>query len=388
MKALLQLLLGLCLAASAFAAGEAPPATAPVPVTRPDEGLRFNFRGAPLEQVLDYLSDAAGLVIVLDTPGPVRGTVDMWSTQPVSKTEAVSLLNHALNKNGYTATLQGRSLVISTKDYARRQDLPVRTGNDPAAIPPTADMVTQIIPLRQIGAAQAAKDIATLIPESTAITANDDSNSLIVTDTQINVRHIVELVSQLDGSTASDTELKIFHLHNADATEMAGLITNLYGSNTSGSNSQSSGAAAFRAAIFSRFAGRAGGGGRRGGPGAGGFSPAAGADSSSHAPVPTTAIADPRTNSVVVTAARDTLGQIDDIIHALDNSDAQKQHVHVYSLENADVQQVEAVLKELFPSTTTNNNSSTTQPDALTARAASNTQQTSGSFLNNTNGPQ
>jgi general secretion pathway protein D len=380
MKALLHLLLGLCLAASAFATGDTPPATAPAPAP----GLRFNFRGAPLEQVLNYLSDAAGLVIVLDTPGPVRGTVDMWSTQPVSPAEAVSLLNHALNQNGCTATLQGRSLVISTKDAARRQDLPVRTGNDPAAIPPTADMVTQIIPLRQIGAAQAAKDIATLIPESTAITANDDSNSLIVTDTQINVRHIVELVSQLDGSTASDTELKIFRLRNADATEMAGLITNLYSADASGSANAASGAAAFRAAIFSRFASR---GSRRGGPTPGG-SGSAGAPSSTHAPVPTTAIADPRTNSVVVTAARETLAQIGEIIRGLDTSDAQKQHVHVYSLENADVQQVEAVLKELFPSTTTNNSSSATPPDALTARAASNTQQTSGTFLNNANGPQ
>ena len=106
------------LAQTPAAPGAATPPTAPA--SSREEGLRFNFRGAPLESVLNYLSEAAGFVIVLETP--VRGTIDMWSTQPVSKAEAVQLLNHALNKNGYTATLQGRTLVVASKDEAKKRD--------------------------------------------------------------------------------------------------------------------------------------------------------------------------------------------------------------------------------------------------------------------------
>src|SRR5579859_265621 len=43
-------------------------------------GLRMNFRGAPLNMVLDYLSDAAGFIINKTTD--VRGTVEVWSKQP------------------------------------------------------------------------------------------------------------------------------------------------------------------------------------------------------------------------------------------------------------------------------------------------------------------
>src|SRR5262245_8091634 len=50
-------------------------------------GLRLNFRGAPLEMVLNYLSEAAGFIIVLDTQ--VKGKVDVWSNTPLSKDEAV-----------------------------------------------------------------------------------------------------------------------------------------------------------------------------------------------------------------------------------------------------------------------------------------------------------
>jgi general secretion pathway protein D len=64
-------------------------------------------------------------------------------------------------------------------------------------------MVMQIIPMRRIDATQAARDLATLIPASATLTANQDSNSLVVTDTNLNLKHIVTLVNALD--TSSDT---------------------------------------------------------------------------------------------------------------------------------------------------------------------------------------
>ena len=72
-------------------------------------GLPFNFHGAPLETVLNYMSEAAGFVVVLQTP--VSGTVDMWSAQPVSRAEAVELLEIALNKNLANVRRLTRSLM-------------------------------------------------------------------------------------------------------------------------------------------------------------------------------------------------------------------------------------------------------------------------------------
>src|SRR3954466_2774263 len=76
------------------------PVPEPAPANTPRGTLRFNFRGAPLETVLNYMSEAAGFIIVLETP--VRGTVDMWSAQPVTREESIQLLNAALNKNGFS----------------------------------------------------------------------------------------------------------------------------------------------------------------------------------------------------------------------------------------------------------------------------------------------
>src|SRR5437764_15300543 len=75
------------------------PADAPTPkvVSEADKELRLNFRDVPLDMVLNYLSDAAGFTIVLETK--VEGRVTVWSNQPLTKEEAVNLLNSILNKN-------------------------------------------------------------------------------------------------------------------------------------------------------------------------------------------------------------------------------------------------------------------------------------------------
>ncbi len=366
----------------------APDTDAPssAPSARQETGLRFNFRGAQMETVLNYMSDAAGYIIVLETP--VRGTVDMWSSQPVSKVEAIQLLNLALNKNGYTARVQGRNLIVSSKDDAKKQNIPIHTGNDPAEIPETAEMVMQIIPLRHIDAAQAAKDLGTLLPSSSTLTANQDSNSLIVTDSQINIHHIVEIVAALDTSIDSGSAIRVFRLKNADPLEMTQLLTSLFTTTTT-TTAQNQGGFGGRfggGGAFARFfggGGQGGGGGGGqgnggggfggGGPGGGGRATTTGSTGGRNTPV--VAVADPRTFSVVVTASKAQMPEIAEMIAQLDTSSARKQKVFVYTMENADVKQVETILKNLFQSSNARASSST-QADPLSTRASNNSQTT------------
>ena len=377
------------LTAGAFAQAAAEPAPdAGAPAARGGGGggtLRFNFRGAPLETVLNYMSEAAGFIIVLDTP--VRGTVDMYSAQPITRDEAVQLLNFALNKNGYTATVKGRNLIVSSKEEAKKKNIPIRTGNDPHEIPDNAEMVMQIIPLRRIDATQASRDLATLLPGTSTVTANQDSNSLLVTDTNTNIKHVVELVNALDSSADSVSTMRVFKLKNADPVEMATLLTSLY------SPSSSSGRGGTTGGFFgggglppglAALAAARGGGGPGGTPGGGGFGgpggftggsgrTGRGGSTAASRNTPVVAVADARTSSVIVTAAKESMNDIADIVEQLDASSARKQKVYVYTMENANVSEVETVLRNLFPSSTQRGGTST-QTDALSQRAQSNSQ--------------
>ena len=159
-----------------------PGVTISVPAEASEEKtLRVNFRGVPLEMVLTELSTAAGYIIVVEpeAKGKLDTKIDVWSSQPVSQEEALTILNAALGRSGCAAIRNGRTLTVVTKEEAKKRDLPVRTGSNPAEIPKNDDMVTQILPVRFINAAQLTKDLQPLISDKATMTANESGNALV-----------------------------------------------------------------------------------------------------------------------------------------------------------------------------------------------------------------
>ncbi|HTQ50239.1 MAG TPA: secretin N-terminal domain-containing protein [Candidatus Acidoferrales bacterium] len=324
-------------------------------------GLRLHFRGAPLESVLDYLSDAAGFIIVLDTQ--VHGSVDLWSDQPVSKDEAVDLLNSVLNKNGYAAIRDGRTLTIVDKNDAKTRNIPVKTGNDPDAIPDNDEIVTQIIPIRFVEARQLASDLSTFVSPQATIVANEAGNSIVVTDTQSNIKHLVQIIQAVDNSAEAETEIRVFRLQFANPTDVATELGNIFPTSGSGSNTQ----------LPIRFGGGFGGGGP------GGFfarmAAANAANSNSSGDrikkaTQVTAVADARIQAVIVTAPKDLMDQIAGMMHDLDVPSQRDQNVYVYHLNNGDPNQVEQVLQNTFGGNNSRSTSSTQQGALATRESA------------------
>ena len=95
----------------------APSSTSMVKVV-PGDGLLLNFKDASIDSVLDQLSAVAGFIVVRQTS--VSGRITLESKQPVSREEAVSLLNTVLNTNGYAAIQMGRILKIMSTDAAKK----------------------------------------------------------------------------------------------------------------------------------------------------------------------------------------------------------------------------------------------------------------------------
>jgi general secretion pathway protein D len=342
-------------------------------------GLRLNFRNAPLEMVLNYLSDAAGFIIVLDTQ--VRGTVSVISSHPMTKDEAVDLLNSVLNKNGYAAIRDGRTLTIVDKNDAKTRNIPVKTGNDPSAIPANDEIVTQIIPIRFVEARQLVSDLSTFVSPQATIVANEAGNSVVITDTQANIRHLAEIIKAIDSSAEGETEIRVFYLKHANPSDVATLLGGIFPSSGSGGTSANN-----QSPI--RFGGGGGGGG--------GFfqrmmsANTAGAGSSQNSRVQkqtqVLAVADSRTSSVVVTASKDLMEEIAGMIKELDVNSTRDQKVYVFHMNNGDPQQVAQVLQTMFQSTTTgsssrsgSSSSSSSQNSALMTREQNNASSSSTS---------
>ncbi len=317
--------------------------------TAEDPQLMLNFQDVPLQSVLEYMSEAAGFIILGDTK--VRGDVTILSKQPLNREEAVDLLDTILNEKGYTAIRRGRILKIVAKDKALFEDIPVKSGANPEDIPKKDVMVTQIIPIRFGNAGQLIENITELLPEDASISANDGSNAIILTDTQTNIHRIAEIVSALDTSISSISEIRVFPLVYADAKQLADVIKGLFQSSSSGSSrssssrSSSSGIAEMMRARFgggsssSRSSGSSGRSSRSGGSG----SSAALAAASR-----VVAISEERTNSLVVSAPSDVIPTIEQLVKEMDRTIEDVTELQVFKLKYADAHEMAEVLTNLF----------------------------------------
>ena len=339
--------------------------------------LSLNFRNVPLDMVLNYLSDAAGFIIVLDTP--VSGTVSVISSHPMNRDEAVDLLNSVLNKNGYAAIRSGRTLTIVSKNDAKTRNIPVKTSNDPDSIPDNAEIVTQIIPIRFVEARQLVTDLSSFVSPQATIVANEAGNSIVVTDTQSNIRHLTEIIRAIDNSAEGETEIRVFHLTHANPADVASELGQIFPS-SSGTGTQVQTPFRFGGGPFGRFGGGGGfggfGGGGGGGGRGGGGNAAGGTDQNSRVQKQTqvVAVADPRTSSVVVTASKDLMQEIAGMMEQLDVPSTRDQKVFVYHMENGDPQQTLQVLQNMFGGNNTSRSgtSSSAQNSALMNRQTQN----------------
>ena len=293
----------------------------------PPQAILLNFKDASLDAVLEYLSEVAGFVVLKDVE--VEGRISVIGRQALSADEAVALLNTVLKEKGYAAIRTGRSLKIVTLADAKKMNVPVRSGNDPEAIEPTDDVVTQVIPIRFVDAVKLKQDLAPLIPSYADLSANESSNALILTDTSANIRRIVEVVRALDTHMAAVAEVKVFQLQYASATDAARLVNEVFKQEETAA--PRAGAPFFGGRSFRRLGGEEA-------PTAEGAGPSQ----------KVTAAADERTNTVVVSGPPDTLKVVENVIKELDANPAEEQAVFVYYLKNAKAKNLETVLNSLF----------------------------------------
>lgn len=305
-----------------------------------DDSITLNFDNVPLDTVLEYLSEAAGYIILSDTR--VEGNVSVISRKPLTKDEAIDLLDTILNEKGYTAVRRGtngRILKIVQLDKAPQEDLPVNKGADPEEIPRKDIMVTQIIPIRFGNASALIENITPLLPEYSTINANESSNALILTDTQANINRIAQIVQALDQSISNVTSTKVYPLVYADATEIATVIKGIFENNTSSNNNRNSGGRGGFTPPWERSRGGDNNNNTRSGSG---NSAALAANSR------VIAIAEERSNSVVVSAPGELIPSIEQLIKEMDRNVEDITEIRVFPLKNADAYEMAQILSELF----------------------------------------
>ena len=88
-------------------------------------------------------------------------------------------------------------------------------------------------------AKQLVSDLSPFVSSQATIVANEAGNSIVVTDTQSNIRHLAEIIQSVDNSAEAETEIRVFRLKYANPTDVANELSGVFPSSTSGNNTQS-----------------------------------------------------------------------------------------------------------------------------------------------------
>jgi general secretion pathway protein D len=288
----------LALLGLAFLAAAGMPAAAK-PTSNANGGahITLDFQDADIRAIVKFMSELTGVNYLIDNR--VKGTVTIITPSPVTKPEAQQIFESILEVQGYAIVPAGRVQKIVPAVDAKQKGVAVR-GVDEAKPPAKTDaLVSQLIRLKHVEAAQLVPVLRPLVSPNSYLAAHAPSNTLILTDYASNVRRIVQMVDLLDVPEQGPA-LQVFAMRYAGADKVAETLNKA-------------------------FAGEKG------------------------QALPTKFLADERTNSVVALVPARLIPQVKKVLVQLDRPPGKdSDYIHVYYLKNADAEGMAKVLTDML----------------------------------------
>src|ERR1700736_1223141 len=193
-----------------------------------------NYKDADLSQIIQAVSEVTGKNFIIDPR--VNAKVTMLSATPMSPAAFYEAFLSVLQVYGYVAVPAGKVIKIIPNTDQR-----VVPANDlPANVSSTLDeIVTQIITMKNVSAAQLVPILRPLIPQYGQLAAYAAGNMLIISDRASNVSRIVRIVQRMDES--GDEPIEVIALHNASAADVGRIVNSI---NQGGQGAEGAAAAA------------------------------------------------------------------------------------------------------------------------------------------------
>ena len=292
----------------------------------------LNFVGADIESVVRAIGHFTGHTFVIDPR--VKGSINLVSEKPLSKTQAFEMLSSVLRLQGYAVVRTPDYIKVVPEAEAKLQASTIQVGKLRAD-----QIATQIFHLNHESASGLVAVLRPLISPNNTINADPTNNTLVITDYADNLHRMSRIIAALD--TPAIGELDVIRLEHAIANDVTVTVNRILDTGSAPGTADTG-----RVMLLS----------------------------------------DTRTNSVIIrapTAARAHLART--LIDKLDQPTALPGNVHVVYLRNAEATKLAQVLRAVVAGE--NNAGSTTGTGQQNAPALQNVAATAGQATAGTQTP-
>ena len=182
--------------------------------------VTLNLKDADINSLIATVSEVTGKNFIVDPR--VKGKVTVISSRPMSAAAVYETFLAVLEVQGFAAVPAGAAIKIVPETNART-DGGVPNGNGVGL--PIDGVVTHVYPVENISAAQLVPILRPLVPQWGHLAAYAPSNMLIISDRAANVVRLEQIIRQMDQS--GDRQVEVVRLKNASAGEVVRTLTTL-----------------------------------------------------------------------------------------------------------------------------------------------------------------
>jgi len=178
-----------------------------------------NYKDADIRQIIEAVGEVTQKNFIIDPR--VNAKVTMLSSTALTPDAFYEAFLSILQVHGYVAITTGDVIKILPDATARQFAGPLGSAGAAAA----DDIVTQVLQVQNVGAAQLVPILRPLIPQYGHLAAHPGSNMLIISDRAANVNRIVSIIRRIDQS--NDEDIEVVRLEHASAAEIVRIMTAL-----------------------------------------------------------------------------------------------------------------------------------------------------------------
>ena len=185
--------------------------------------VTIDFNDVDINIFIKYISELTKKNFVVDRA--VKGKVTIISPTRISEKDAYKVFESVLEVNGFTTVPSGSIIKIVPAIQARSKSIP--TIRDTRKRYPDDKVVTQIISLQHSDPNELKKILAPLVSKTSVVIAHAESGLLIITDVLSNINRLMEIIESVDVPSIGE-ELVILPLKHASAANVAKSISQLF----------------------------------------------------------------------------------------------------------------------------------------------------------------
>ncbi len=185
-----------------------------------DEGFELNFTDTDINAVITAVAKLTGKNFIIDPR--VKGKVTVITHKSMTKDEVYEVFQSMLKVHGFAA-VPGKSVIKIVPEVNAKQDT-IKTITEDYG--DGDELVTKVIPIRHVTAAQLVPILRPLVPQRGHLAAYPQSNVLIISDSAGNIERLSTIISRIDQSV--NQQIEVLPLHHAVASEVVRVVNQLH----------------------------------------------------------------------------------------------------------------------------------------------------------------